>query len=333
MSKWYQGEGNSSDVVLYSKVRLARNLADSPFPSRMSDEIRKSVTKRIYATLKSSKLANEFDVINLGELSKAKAASYVEKQLISRKLLKNKSNAAFMLSKSEDISVMLCEEDHIKINAFSSGQSLKEAYDKANELDDVFIKSFKLAYSDKLGFLTASPMNIGTGMKASYVLHLPALKEDGSIYRISSMVSKLGLSLREMYKNAVGDIFVLSNQISLGISENKAIENLASVCDQIVNQERSARENLKEDFDFEDKVYRALGIMKTARKLENVEFLNYLSVLRLGKALNLLDISYKTIGDLIYNLQDASIIAYVDEELDETTCAKARAEVVRKKLN
>ena len=332
MSKWYQGEGNSSDVVLFSKVRLARNLADSPFPSRMSDEIRKGVTKKIYATVKSSPLANEFDVINLGELSDAKAASYVEKQLISKKLLKNKANAAFMLSKSEDVSIMLCEEDHIRINAFTPGQDLKAAYDKANELDDVFISAFKLAYSEKLGFLTASPMNVGTGMKASYVLHLPALKADGSIYRLSSMVGKLGLSLRELYSGGVGDIYVLSNQVSLGISEHKAIENLASVCDQIVNQERAARENLKEDLDLEDKIFRTLGIMKTARKLEGDEFLNYLSVLRLGKAMNLLDISYKTIGDLYYNLQNASIIAYVDKELDETTCAKARAEVVRKKL-
>ena len=332
MSKWYQGEGNSSDVVLFSKIRLARNLADSPFPSRMSDEIRKNVTKKIYATVKSSALANEFDVINLGELTDAKAMSYAEKQLISKKFLKNRANSAFLLSKSEDVSVMLCEEDHIRINAFAPGENLTEAYKKANALDDIFINAFKLAYSEKLGFLTSSPMNLGTGMRAIYALHLPALKADGSIYRLSSMVGKLGLSLREMYPDAVGDIYILSNQVTLGISESKAIENLASVCDQIVNQERNARENLKEDIDCEDKIFRTLGIMKTARKLDNNEFLNCLSVLRLGNALNLIDVSYKTIGDLFYNLQNASIIAYVNEELDETTCAKARAEVVRKKL-
>ncbi len=333
MSIWYQGEGNSSDVVLYSRIRLARNLADSPFPSRMSDDIRKNVTKKIYATVKSSPLANEYDVINLSELSNAEAASYMEKQFISRKLLRNKGKSSFILSKSEDVSVMLCEEDHIKINAFSAGQNLKDAYEKANALDDLFINSFKLAYSEKLGFLTSSPENIGTGMKASYVLHLPALSREGAIYRITSMVSRLGLVLSEMYKNGLGDIYVLSNSVTLGISEKSAIENLSSICDRIVNQEREAREALKDNFDLEDKIYRTLGILKSARKLESDEFFSLLSSLRLGVALGYLDIDYKTIGDFMHNLMNASIMAYAKKELDETTCAKIRAQIVRDKLN
>ena len=332
MSLWYQGEGKNSDVVLYSKIRLARNLADSPFPSRMSDDIRKNVTKKIYATVKNSDFANEYDVINLFDLSNEKAASYAEKQFISREFLRNKAKSSFILSKSEDVSVMLCEEDHIRINAFSAGQSLKEAYDKANVLDDLFISSFKIAYSDKLGFLTASPVNIGTGMKASYALHLPALTREGSVYRIASNVSKMGLTLSEMYKDAAGDIYVLSNQVSLGISEQNAMDNLASICDRIVQQEREARENLKEDFDLEDKIHRSVGIMKSARKLEIREFLDYLSLVRLGIALGYLDTEYKTVGDLMHNLFDASIAAYANKELDSTTCAKARAEVVRKRL-
>ena len=332
MSIWYQGEGNCSDVVLYSKIRLARNLADAPFPSRMSDDIRKNVTKKIYATVKSSPFANEFDVINLADVSNAKAASYNEKQLISREFLRNKAKSSFLLSKNEDVSVMLCEEDHISINAFSSGKSLEEAYEKADRLDDLFINSFKLAYSEKLGFLTASPANIGTAMEASYVLHLPALAGEDAIYRITAMVGKLGLTLREMNKNAAGDIFVLSNQVTLGISEKSAIDNLSSICDRIVNQEREARESLKEDLNTEDKIYRTLGIMKTARKLETDEFFNCLSVLRLGISLGILDIEYKTIGDFYYNLQDASIVAYANKELDDVTCAKARAEVIRNKL-
>ncbi len=332
MSVWYQGEGKNSDVVLYSEIKLARNLADSPFPPRMSDDIRKNVTKKIYATVKSSPLANEYDVINLAEVSNAEAASYAEKQLISKEFLRNKAKSSFLLSKSEDVSVMLCESDHIKITVFSAGQSLDEAYKKADALDDLFIISFKLAFSEKLGFLTSSPADLGTGMKASLVLHLPALTREGAIFRISAMVGRLGLTLREMYKGAAGDIYILSNGVSLGISEKSAIENLSSICDRIIEQEREAREELKEDFDFQDKIWRTLGIMKTARKLEKKEFLNFLSLLRLGAALEILDIDYKTIGDFMYNLLDASIIAYAKKELDETTCAKARAEVVRNKL-
>lgn len=332
MSKWYQGSGSNSDVVMFSKVRLARNLADAPFPSRMSGEIRKNITKKLWATVKSSQYANEFDIINLADLTEAQAMSYAEKQLISRAFLKNKDKASFVLSKNEDVSVMLCEEDHIRINAFSSGQSLDEAYKKADALDDVFIKTLKLAYSDELGFLTASPVNLGTGLKASFVLHLPAITDNGTIYRLMSMVGKLGLSLREMFENGAGDMYVLSNQVSLGISEKSAIDNINAVCDQIVKQERNARSELKENIDFEDKIYRTLGILKSARKLETEEFLDTLSLARLGASLKYLDIDYKTIGDMLYDLQTATLIASSGAELNEQLCSKLRAQIVRERL-
>ena len=225
-SKWYQFEGSNSDVVLYSKIRLARNLADAPFPERMSPELRKSISKKLYAAIKSSSLANEYDMVSLAELKPEKAASFCERQLISKEHLKNRETASFMLSKNEDVSIMLCEEDHIRINAFEAGQNLDAAYKKADEIDDVFISSLKLAFSQKLGFLTASPINLGTGLKASFALHLPALKNNNAIYKLSSMVGKLGLSLRELYKDGEGDIYILSNQVSLGISEKSAIDNV-----------------------------------------------------------------------------------------------------------
>ncbi len=332
MTKWYQGEGNNSDVVLYSKIRLARNLADSPFPNRMNREIRKSVSKKIYATIKSSELANEFNIINLAEVSSAKAVSYVEKQLISPSFAKNKDNASFMISSNEDISIMLCEEDHIKINSFEAGQNLQAAYEKANRLDDIFIKNLKLAFSEKLGFLTASPINLGTGLKASFVLHLPALAEKNAIYRLSAMVSKLGLLLRPLDKDEAGDMYVLSNQVSLGISEKSAMDNVSAICDQIVKQERAAREELKENIDFEDKIYRTLGILRMARKLELNEFLNYLSLVRLGISLGYFDIDYAAIGDMFYTMRDATLIDSAKAELTESMCKKLRAQLVREKL-
>ena len=331
-SKWYQCDGNNSDVVLYSKIRLARNLADAPFPERMSAEVRKSVSKKLFAAIKSSALANEFDMINLSDLKTAKAASYCERQLISKEHLKNKEWASFMLSKNEDVSIMLCEEDHIRINAFEAGQNLEEAYKKANELDDIFISSLRLAYSQRLGFLTASPITLGTGLKASFALHLPALRENNSIYRLSSMVGKLGLSLREMYKGGAGDIFILSNQVSLGISEKSAIDNVNAICDQIVKQERAAREALKENIEFEDRIYRTLGILKTARRLDGDEFLNSLSLLRLGVSLGYFNIEYKTIGEMLFALQNASLIDSAEAELTQSMCDNLRAQIIREKL-
>jgi protein arginine kinase len=333
MNKWYQGEGNNSDVVLYSRIRLARNLADSPFPNRMNKDIRKSVSKKIYATIKSSDLANEFDMINLADVSKAKALSYAEKQLISRDLVKQQEQASFMLSKDEGVSIMLCEEDHIKINSFAAGQDLKAAYDRANKLDDIFIYGLHLAYSERLGFLTASPINLGTGLKASFALHLPALAQKNALYKLSSMVGKLGLSLREQYHNGAGDIYVLSNQVSLGISEGSAIDNLNAICDQIVKQERAAREELKENIDFEDKIYRTLGILKSARQLDLDEFLNDLSLARLGISLGYFDLEYSIIGDMLYTLQNASLVDSAQADLTEQMCAKLRAQIVREKIN
>lgn len=332
MNKWYQGDGNNSDVVLYSRVRLARNLADSPFPNRMNKDIRKAVSKKIYATIKSSDLANEFDIINLSDVSRAKAASYAEKQLISREFAKHQEQSSFMLSKDESLSIMLCEEDHIKINSFAAGQDLEEAYKKANRLDDIFICGLKLAYTDKLGFLTASPINLGTGLKASFALHLPALAQKNALYRLSSMVGKLGLSLRELHPNGAGDIYILSNQVSLGISEKSAIDNVNAICEQIVKQERAAREELKENIDFEDKIYRTLGILKSARRLELNEFLDDLSMVRLGISLGYFDLDYKVIGDMLYTLQNATLLDSAQADLSELMCAKLRAQIVREKL-
>lgn len=334
MNKWYLGEGKNSDVVLWSKIRLARNLADAPFPNRMSREIHKSVTKKIYATIKSSTVANEFDMLSLSDMSKAKRISYVEKQLISKEHAMNaeKVQNAFMLSKDENVSIMICEEDHIRINSFEAGMDLELAYERANKIDDIFINGMKLAYSQKLGFLTASPINLGTGLKASFALHLPALANKNAIYKLSSMVGKLGLSLRELNPNGVGDVYILSNQVSLGISEKGAIDNITAICDQIVKQERAAREELKENIDFEDKIYRTLGILKSARKLELKEFLDYLSLVRLGISYGYFDIEYSTIGDMMFALQNASLVESAQADLSELTCAKLRAQIVREKL-
>lgn len=333
MSKWYQGNGKNSDVVLYSKVRLARNLADMPFPNRMSKEIKRSATKKIYATLKSSEVAQEFDVIDLSAVSKIKAVSYAEKQLISADFAKQRETSAFMLSKDEDVSIMICEEDHIKINSFAPGQDLDAAYEKADKIDDIFIDNLKIAFSNKLGFLTASPINLGTGLKASFALHLPALAQSNALYKLSAMVGKLGLSLRPLYQNGNGDIYILSNQISLGITEKGAIDNANAICDQIVKQERGARDQLKDNFEFEDKLYRTLGILKSARRLDTPEFLNSISLVRLGISLGYFDIEYKTIGEMLYTLQNASLIDSAKTPLTEQMCEKLRAEIVREKID
>lgn len=330
MSKWYQGVGNNSDVVISSKVSLFRNFSDIPFPNRMNPEHRKTVNKRAFALIKNSPYAKEFDLITLDSSDASKSLSYAEKLLISDDFAN--SNNSFLLSKDESVSISLCDENHLKISSFSAGESLEQAYKVANDIDDIFIKNYQIAYNDKLGFLTSSPMNLGTGMCASFILNLQGLESKNSVKRLASLVSKLGVSLTELYTNGAGALYVLSNEITLGISEKGTIDNLNAICNQIIKQERNARENLKNDTDFEDKIFRTLGILKLARKLNKEEFLNSLSLIRLGVSLGYFEYDYKVFGELLHNCFDANLIESSKTDLTESMCDALRAELVREAL-
>lgn len=332
MNKWYESKSNNSDTVMYSTVCLMRNLADTVFPDRMNDEQHRSVAKRVLACVKNSPLAKEYDMLNLAEFSKAKALSYAEKRLVSENFPLSGKPAYLLLSQNEDVSVMLNSEDHIRIKSFAPGQDLMQAYNKANDLDDIFIGGLKIAFSDKYGFLTSSPADLGTAMRASVVLHLPALAENNLINKLSQTVSKLGLSLHAMYEDGAGDIYVLTNRVTLGITEKSAIYNTNAVCEQIVNQERKARETLCESVDFQDKIYRALGVLKLARRLSAKEFLSGISLVRLGVAMGYFDYSYSLLEDMIYNLFDATLVDSSKSDLSKEMCESLRAQIVREKL-
>ena len=327
MAKWYNGGGADNDVVLFSKVRLARNLNDTPFKSRMSREIKKNTVKKLYACVKNSDIAGEFNIIDLSSKSAVKAVSFAEKQLISPEFAKEKGT--FLLSADEDVSVMLCEEDHIRITAFAGGLSLDEAYRIADKIDNVFINNLPIAYDERLGFLTASPINLGTGLKVSVALHLPAIKANGGIPRLASMVGKLGLSLRSLYSEK-GAFYLLSNQISMGISEKAAIIN--AVASQIIRQERNLRDVVKNSEAWEDKLYRSMGTLKMARRLEFSEFIELISDARLGIALGMFEDSVFDADYLIQNLADGTVLSDSESEDTPELVSKLRAELIRKRL-
>lgn len=331
MSKWYSGQGNNSDVVLSSKIRLARNLQKVPFPCRMSNEIRKSVCKKIFAALQNSSFAGEFDLIELSNLSNMEKIALAEKGFISPEMAQQNQYSAVLLSKDESCSIMLCEEDHIRLSVMHAGEDLKAAYKKADAIDDVFIKSMKIAFSDKLGFLTSNPMHLGTGMKASVALHLPAISERNMIGTLSAMVGKLGFSIKPLFSGN-GAFYELSNEISLGITEENAIDNLTAICDQIVAQERKFRNELMEYSDFEDKIFRAMGTLKMARKLTVKEFLELISLARLGVSMNSFDISYESIGNMMHSLGTASIISQAETEFSTEDADRMRAQYVRENI-
>lgn len=281
MESRYKNTSDNADVVLYSKAVLMRNLAHTPFPMRMNNEAKRAVVKKVFACIKNSPLAQEFDLINTSD---------------------------------------------------SAGQNPLYAYNKANDIDDILIDGLPIAYSDKYGFLTSSPYNLGTGLNVSIVLHLPALAQRNVIPKLSTTVSKLGFVLSEMYDGGAGDFYILTNTVTLGITEKSAIDNLNSVCNQIVLQERKLRDSLKENAECEDKIYRTLGILKLARKLSVDEFLNSISLVRLGISLGYFDYSYKLIGDMMYNLFDATLVESSKSDLTQSMCETLRAQIVREKL-
>lgn len=323
---------SNNDIVIASKITLVRNLSDTVFVRRMSDDIAKSVSKKVFACIKNSPLGKEFDLINLQDLSKAKAQSYVEKGLISDRFLSNEKANSFLISKDNDICVMINEEEHIKITAYEQGDNIIQAYNKANDVDDVFINGLKIAFSSRFGFLTSSPMYLGTGLKASLILHLPALNRNNLISRLSSMVNKLGMSLNSAFENQAGDIFVLSNLVTLGVTEKASLDNLNAVSAQIIMQERNARQQLKGNADFEDKLYRNLGILKLARKLNTEEMLGGLSLVRLACSLGYFDYSINLLNEMLANLFDATLVDSSNSDLSQTMCETLRAQIIREKL-
>lgn len=334
MNKWYNAQGNNSDVVLSSKIRFARNLQGIPFPCRMTNDLRKSVSKKLYAAIQNSKLAGEFDLIELDKLNDLNKISLAEKGLISTQMAKQEQYSSLMLSKDESISIMLCEEDHIRLSVMGAGQALESLLDKANDIDDIFIKNTKIAFNEKLGFLTSNPMHLGTGMKASFMLHLPAISERGMVGALKNMVSKLGFSIKPVFGD--GDFYELSNEISMGITEKNAVENLNAICEQIVKQERAFRTELIHYENFQDKIFRAMGTLKMARQLDSREFYSLISLVRLGIAMDIFDNnssgSYESIGDMMHSLGTATIMSGADSQFTAQEANRLRAQYVREKL-
>ncbi len=320
-----------SDVVLSTRVRLARNLRQYPFPTRLDRDEKKAVCSLIRETLDGEKLT----CIDMEALSPVEAVSLAEKHLISAEFASNGTGRSLLLSENEDVSLMLCEEDHIRIQIIEAGLSLDEAYRKADRIDTVIENKLTYAFDERIGYLTQCPTDLGTGMRASVLLHLPALSRKGAVRNLTTTVAKLGLTLRGSYGEdgeILGDIYQLSNQVTLGISEKAALQNLNSIALQIVTQEKQARAVLIKDEDFMDKIFRAYGILKSAYKLTSKELTNLISYVRLGAAEGLFDIPVEKLSALMTELQPATMNTQSEVPLTRSQRDIKRAERVREAL-
>lgn len=334
MSKWYLGVGEQSDIVVSTRVRLARNIADYPFPAKLNTKSRTELNNLIKEAVEKD---NPFNLrfIEMKTLARFEAASMAERHIISPEFASDADGRALMLSPEEDISIMLNEEDHIRVQVMKSGFALDEAYEIADRIDDSLNEKFDFAFDSRIGYLTQCPTNLGTGMRASVMLHLPALTMSGQIHRLINTVSKLGLTFRGAFgegTSATGDMYQLSNQITLGISEEYAIKNLKAITLQLCAQERAASEELLQDADTEDRIFRAYGILKWARLLSTKELMENLSLVRFGSVAGKINVPIETVNELMISMQPATINVMAGKRLEERERDMIRAKTVREKL-
>ncbi len=334
MSKWYFEKGDQGDIVISTRIRLARNLDEFPFPAKLDIEGKNKVNSLVKSTLFENG-STGLSYIEMKDLSRIQAVSLAERHLISPEFASKKDGSALIISEDEGVSIMLCEEDHIRLQVIKSGLSLEEAYDIANKLDNVLDSKLNYAFDERIGYLTQCPTNLGTAMRASVMLHLPALTRCGQIARLSSTVSKLGLTIRGANGEGSqprGDMYQISNQITLGITEETAIANLKSIVLQLVAQERAAAAEMVKNPAEEDKIFRAFGVLRNARLLSTDEFMELISVVRLGAARGLIEIPVEKINELIVNMQPATVSAANPEASTASARDALRAKTVREAL-
>lgn len=337
MKKWYISSGNNSDVVMSTRIRLARNLQEYPFPARLDVKGENQVCEKVRDALfgGNSHMKDEFAYIKMDSLSETEAVALAEKHLISPEFASERAGRALILNKDESVSIMLCEEDHVRIQVMAPGLDMEGAYETADKIDTLLDSALGFAFDENLGYLTQCPTNLGTGMRASVMLHLPALTACGQMGKLASTVSKLGLTIRGSYgegSETKGDFYQLSNQVTLGISEKAAMDNLKSITMQLVERERNLRKEMIGSAQIQDKIFRAYGVLKHSRMLSSSEFMELISLVRLGACEKLLDISQENINEVIAAAQPATLILSKGENAEAQQRDISRAELVRTKL-
>lgn len=304
---WYTKSGKDGDIVLSSRVRLARNLKDIPFGNRMTKEQENFVAEKCKKALKDLKY------IELGGMPEAEKTSLLEQHIISPDMLGEERKKAILINSDSTVSVMLGEEDHIRIQCMAPGFDLEGCRREADKIDDMLESEIEYGFSDRFGYLTCCPTNVGTGMRASVMVHLPALVISEKINGLMNALSKLGFAVRGIYgegSRAFGNIFQISNQVTLGASEEEIIQKMNQAVSEICEKEREAAKKLYEQnkYKTEDRVMRSLGTLKNAVIMSSKEAMSLISDLRLGVNLGIIkDLSGERINEVMYAVLPATL--------------------------
>jgi len=338
---WINEPGPARDVVITSRIRLARNVASIPFPSVMQPQHAAQVVEKVRNSL-SNRIVDSgspLTFVYIRDIPEIEREILIEKHLASRDLMENYQVSAIILDSEEKIVVMVNEEDHIRMQCILPGFQLNKAWEKLNYVDNMIEENVEYAFNEQLGYLTCCPTNVGTGMRSSVMMHLPALTANNQMNAILETISQVGLTARGIYgegSQALGSIYQISNQITLGPSEEEIINNLIIIAKQIMEKERIARRALYKagGMQFEDTLWRAYGVLRTARVLELKEFMSFISQLRLGVSMGLIpDLTLEEVDSLMTAGQPAGVMRKVGRALEGIEIDIARAEVIRKALD
>ncbi|WP_188456354.1 protein arginine kinase [Virgibacillus oceani] len=340
ISPWMREDGPDSDIVLSSRIRLARNFAEASFPLIAKQEVLEEIKVFFQKEYEHQSFQDyqDFAFVPIRGLSPVEKRVLVEKHLISPHLAKHAESAATLISENEQVSVMINEEDHIRIQMYFPGFQLNKALKKAFEFDDWLEEKVNYAFDETRGYLTSCPTNVGTGMRASVMMHLPALAITGQLNRMIPAINQLGLVVRGIYgegSEAVGNVFQISNQITLGKSEEDIVEDLQSVVKQLIEHERKARSRLVDQSgtQLEDRIYRSYGVLEYSRIIESMEAAKCLSNVRLGIDLGIIkNVSRHILNELMILTQPGFLQQYAKKTLTANERDVLRASLIRERL-
>lgn len=341
--EWLRGSGPESDIVISSRIRLARNLADFPFISKATDADRAEIERILHTQVDTLRQAGKVPAdslyLKVSDLPEVDRQFLVERQLISREHADSDGARAVIIDHAERFSVMINEEDHLRIQVMQSGLALTEAWEHINRLDDLIEEQVTYAFNERLGYLTACPTNTGTGLRVSVMLHLPALAITRQIEMVFKSLHKINLAVRGLYgegSQATGDFYQISNQVTLGQTEEELAKKVADVVPVLIDYERQARDFLIRESQekLHDRVSRAFGILRTAQTISSEETMHLLSSVRMGINLGLIgDLEIPTVNKLLIHTQPAHLQKLSGIELDKSDRNIERATYLRRHLN
>lgn len=326
------------EIVVSSRVRLARNYYDLPF-SNLNHPVNAQICiDRANAAFSNGESTEPYKLNKLREMATNEKMALMEKHLISRDLLQNNDIGAALIHGDGSVSIMINEEDHLRIQAMLAGLSLEDAAQLAFAAEQQLQSSCEFSFDAQLGYLTACPTNTGTGMRASLMLHLPLLTRFKQMGNVTQSVAKLGLTIRGIYgegSDALGDLYQVSNQVTLGRTETEIIEAVIAVGNQLIEMEKTLRERTSQEasFSLQDRIFRSYGILRYARQMETGEFMQHWSNLRLGASLKLLPISLTIADELLTTAQDAHVKLYIARYKSTLSTDQTRSEILRSTLN